>query len=112
MITAACTDCLNGKVIGPHFLGHFLLIAVTAFCLDPFSSSLDNYLPVADELSVGGIRLNIHDIQSGHITSRKLWWKDFICGADAIVFVIDVSDRELFEESKNELDVSVAPGPV
>ena len=45
------------------------------------------------------------------IPARKPW-KDHICAADAIVFIIDVSDRERFEESKNELDVSVAPGPV
>ncbi len=33
-------------------------------------------------------------------------WKEYFPAVDAIVFMIDVSDREILEESKIELDVS------
>ena len=33
-------------------------------------------------------------------------WKDYFPAVDAIVFIIDVFDRDRFEESKKELDVS------
>ena len=35
-------------------------------------------------------------------------WKDYFPAVDAIVFLIDVFDRDRFEESRKELDVSLS----
>ena len=40
----------------------------------------------------------------GHETARRVW-KEYFTAVDAILFIIDLSDRKRYEESKEELDV-------
>ncbi|MCL7025174.1 hypothetical protein MKW94_017416 [Papaver nudicaule] len=57
--------------------------------------------PTAEELSIGKLKLKVFDL-GGHQIARRVW-RDYYAKVDAVVYLIDASDQERFEESRNEL---------
>ena len=55
-----------------------------------------------EELQVNNVNIRAIDV-GGHVQARRLW-RDFFMSANAIIYMIDVSDPERFTESKAELD--------
>lgn len=58
--------------------------------------------PTSEEIQLGGINFKAFDL-GGHEIARRVW-KDYYAKVDAIVYLVDSSDRERFPESKKELD--------
>ena len=58
--------------------------------------------PTSEQLSLGNIELTTFDL-GGHHVVRKVW-KQYMVIADAIVFIVDVSNIKRLAESKEELD--------
>lgn len=58
--------------------------------------------PNCQELSFSKIRFMVFDL-AGHKQARRTW-SDYFHTVDAIVFLVDASNRKRIIESKNELD--------
>jgi len=58
--------------------------------------------PHSEELIVGKIRFKTFDL-GGHETARRVW-KDYFAAIDAIVFIVDATDRGRFNEAREELN--------
>jgi len=58
--------------------------------------------PTSEELTIEGIDFKAWDL-GGHRTARKVW-RDYFPVVDAIVYLVDASDRERIPETHEELD--------
>jgi len=60
----------------------------------------------AEELVLGNVKFRAYDL-GGHETVRKTW-KSYFPTVDGIIYLVDASDRERFDESKKELESLIA----
>lgn len=56
--------------------------------------------PNKEEIHIGNITFRAFDL-GGHLAARRLWSK-YCANVDCIIFIIDTSDCERFDESKKE----------
>lgn len=59
--------------------------------------------PTCESLVLDGVTFTAYDL-GGHERVRRLW-RDYYIAADAIVFLMDASNQERFDEAKHELNM-------
>jgi GTP-binding protein SAR1 len=69
---------------------------------DRMTQTLPTIHPHSEELKMGNIRFNTFDL-GGHQTARKIW-KDYFPAVDGIMFLVDSSALDRFEEVREELE--------
>lgn len=62
--------------------------------------------PQAEDLVIGNVKFKTHDL-GGHVAARRLW-KQYLTGADGVVFLVDTTDKKRFDEASNELESLLA----
>lgn len=68
---------------------------------DRFVQSPPTQQSTSQELVLGNLTLTTYDV-GGHRQVRRVW-NEYFPVVDAIVFIIDVSDRKRFDEARSEL---------
>jgi GTP-binding protein SAR1 len=59
-------------------------------------------MPHAEELFIGNVSVTAWDL-GGHEAARKTW-RNYFAGINAIIFLVDASKEERFEEARIELE--------
>lgn len=61
-----------------------------------------NYYPTSEEVVIGQIKYQIFDVGGQEAARRS--WKLYLNRVDAVIFMVDASDRSRFDEAKYELE--------
>ncbi|KAK0403573.1 hypothetical protein QR680_017003 [Steinernema hermaphroditum] len=69
---------------------------------DTVHTHAPTYHPTSEEFSVGGVRITAFDL-GGHEQVRRVW-KEYLPCVDAVIFVVDASDRSRIPEARIELE--------
>ncbi|KAI3386895.1 hypothetical protein SNEBB_004539 [Seison nebaliae] len=68
---------------------------------DKIAQPVPTLHPTSEELSLGNIKFTTYDL-GGHIQARKVW-KNYFPAVDAVVFLVDISDKDRMIEARSEL---------